>query len=140
MARPAAAIIAAIEDFRPSAGNWLGLDELVDELFESGSASQGVKALLGVFERYPTEDGAGVCWTIVHGLETLTGYENHLIESVRKAPSDFGMVMVHRLLKAGYEAVDGVRLLPLLEQIARNENTKPDIRRSAQKYLGWHKG
>lgn len=138
MDRPVSEIIAAIEDFRPSNDGWLKLDGLLCELFESGAASQGIAAMLGVFERYPTEDGAGVFWAIVHGLESLPGYESHLIESVRKAPTDFSMMMIHRLLNAGYHEVGGIRLLSLLEQVARNENVSPDVRGSAQKYFGWH--
>jgi hypothetical protein len=67
-------------------GNWLALDHSLTELFQSGFASQGIDALLGVFERHPTDDGAGVFWAIVHGLEATPGYESALVESVRRAP------------------------------------------------------
>lgn len=117
MPRPVAEIVAAIEQFQPSNGNWLALDALLDELFRSGSAAQGIAAMLGVFERYPAEDGAGVFWAIVHGLEALPGYESQLLASVRRIPSEFGSIMVNRLLKAGCQEVDGVNLLELLEQI-----------------------
>ena len=98
MARPVSEIIADIEDFKPSKGNWLELDALLHELFLRGSAPMGIDAMLHVFERYPGEDGAGVFWSIVHGLETLPGYESRLIESIRRVPSDFALLMVNRLL------------------------------------------
>jgi hypothetical protein len=141
MARPVSAIIAAIEGFCPSGGHWLRLDTLLVELFESGSASQGIEALLRVFERYPSdEDGAEVFWAILHGLESLPGYEGHLIESVRGVPSEFGLIMIHRLLNAGRDEVEGVRLKFLLEQVAQNGSVAPRLRRIAQRFSERHKG
>jgi hypothetical protein len=137
--RPVSEIIAAIERFQPTNGNWLELDALLDELFQSGTASQGINAMLGVFERFPKEDGAGVFWSIVHGLESMEGYERRLIESVRRAPSEFAMLMIHRLINAKNEEVDGVRLVSLLEHLAHDQMADSGSRRSANKYLGWHK-
>ncbi len=139
MARPVSDIIAAIEKFKPLNGNGLGLDALLDELFQSGSASLGIDAMLRVFERHPAEDGAGVFWSIVHGLESLPGYESRLVESVRKAPSEFTLLMVNRLLNAGYGEAGGVRLVPLLEQVVQDRNARPEIRREAQEILDDHK-
>jgi hypothetical protein len=139
MARLVSEIIADIEDFKPSNGNWLGLDALLQELFLSGSAPLGIDAMLHVFERYPAEDGAGVFWAIVHGLESLPGYESRLVASVRRVPSDFALLMVNRLLNAECKEVGGVCLLSLLEQVAQDETARPEIRQEAQEILDDHK-
>jgi hypothetical protein len=140
MARPVSKIVAAIQDFQPSNGNWQGLDALLQELFQSKSASRGIDAMLHVFERYPTdEDGFGVFWTVLHGLESLPRYESKLVASVKRAPSDFGLLMVNRLLNAGRKAVGGVRLISLLEQVIKNQNVPPKIRREAQQFLELHR-
>ena len=68
-------MIAAIRDFEPEDGSWLAPDGLLGELFQAGAGTQGIDAMLAVFERHPTEDGAGVFWSIVPGLESLPGYE-----------------------------------------------------------------
>ena len=64
--------------------------------------------MLRVFERYPDEDGAGVFWSIVHGLEALPGYEPFLVESYSKrAPSEFGVIMLGRILNSGQREIAG---------------------------------
>jgi hypothetical protein len=140
VARPVADIISAIETFEPANGDWLPLDALLEELFESGSAGQGIDAMLGIFERYPSEDGTGVFWAVVHGLESLPGYEDRLIESITKAPSPFPLLMVHRLLNSGHEEIGDRNLLVLLEQVAGDEKVSPATRLKAQKYLIRHRG
>jgi hypothetical protein len=139
MARPVSEIVAAIENFQPTNGNWLALDTVLGELFSSGSATQGIHAMLGIFERYPAHDGAGVFWAIVHGLESLPGYENHLVESITRTPSRFSLLMIHRILNAGRVEVGGVNLLDLLEQVAGDEQINPATRQEARKHLGRHK-
>lgn len=138
MARPVSEIIAAIDGFKPSSGNWLGLDALLEELFQSGSASLGIDAMFRVFERYPAEDGFGVFWSILHGLESLPGYESRLVESVRKAPTHFALRMVNGLLNAGCREAGGVNLLSLLEEVVQDETTRPEIRQEAQEILDRH--
>lgn len=71
-------------------------------------------ALLRVFERFPDEDGAGVFWSIVHGLEALSGYEKHLVAAVQRHPTDFTVIMVRRLINAGSQEIDGVKLSELV--------------------------
>jgi hypothetical protein len=132
MARHVSEIIADIEDFKPSKGNWLGLDTLLQELLLSGSAAVGIDAMLRVFERYPAENGAGVFWSIVHGLENQPGYKSRLVESVRKVPSDFALLMVNRLLNAECRGSEGVQLLSLLEQVAQDPIARPETRQQAR--------
>jgi hypothetical protein len=136
LGRPVLENLADIEDFTPSNGDWLRLEVLLQELFLSGSAPLGIDAMLHVFERCPAEDGAGVFWTIVHGLESLPGYESRLVESV---PSYFALLMVNRLLNAGCKEVGSVRLHCLLEQVAQDETVRPQIGQEAQEILDCHK-
>ena len=67
-------ILADIDAFWPVGGNWLPLDNLLSELWSVGVPQPAIPVLLGIFERVPDEDGAGVLWSVVHGLESLTGY------------------------------------------------------------------
>ena len=54
--------------------------------------------LFGVFERFPDEDGAGVLWSIVHGVEGLDlDYEQPLRDSLARQRSDMGKIMLGRL-------------------------------------------
>lgn len=74
--------------------------------------------MLSIFERYPEEDGHGVMWSLVHGLEKLPNYESALLSSLARQPSELGIVMVGRMLNSGVTAVDGVSLLLTLQEIS----------------------
>ncbi len=111
-------IVNAIKAFQPTNDEWLELDRLVEKLFESGTAAQEIVVLLSVFERFPLEDGAGVFWTIVHGIESLDGYEPHLVKSVERCPSEFGVLMLGRILRNGTTHIEGIDINSLLSEIS----------------------
>ncbi len=139
MSRPPGDIANAIDAFEPKDGNWLELDDLLQELFQSECPTLGVDALLRVFERFPEEDGCEVFWGIVHGLESIPGYEERLVQSVCSSPSEFGLIMVQGLLNSGVDEVAGVGLLALLETTAKNDSSPDDIRRMAERFRARHK-
>jgi hypothetical protein len=99
--RPTFAVLKDIEEFSPADGNWRRLDELLDELWSEGVSEGQLPVLLRVFERYPEEDGGGVLWSIVHGIEALPfNYEPFLRQSLARQPSHMGNIMLQRLRKA----------------------------------------
>jgi hypothetical protein len=100
MARTAEEILGDIDAFRPVGGHWRPLDELLAELWSVGVPQSAIPVLLRVFDRFPDEDGAGVFWSIVHGLEALAGYEPLLFESAELRPAPFKRIMVDRLRRA----------------------------------------
>lgn len=140
MPRPIAETIAAIRDFEPEDGNWLPLDRLLETLFEAGAGPRGIGAMLAVLERHPTEDGAGVLWAIVHGLESLPDYEPALVDSVRRAPAELSLAMIGRMLNAGIAEAGGARLTTLLREAAARPDVDPAIRQVAQEILDDHPG
>jgi hypothetical protein len=95
--------------------------------------------MLGVFERYPSEEGCGVFWSLLHALESLAGYEEKLVESLQRTPSEFTLRMVHRMLNSGYHQVSGVPLVGLIERIASDQQYSSVIRKEAIKILEWHR-
>lgn len=98
MPRPVDDILQEIETFRPLGGVWLPLDELLAELWDVGVPIRALPTLFGVFERFPDDDGAGVLWSIVHGVEGLdVEYEPQLRESLERAPSQMAKLMLERL-------------------------------------------
>lgn len=91
-------ILRDIEAFRPVDGMWLPLDRLLVELWDAGVPARALPTLFGVFERFPNDDGAGVLWSIVHGVERLDlDYEQPLRASLARRPSHMGKVMLGRL-------------------------------------------
>lgn len=110
------------------------LDEAINELFRSAHPEQGIDAMFRVFERFPTEDGFGVFWSILHGLESLSGhYEEKLIDSLRRSPSEFSVRMVNRLLNVGTKEVGRIALLPLLQEVSKSETCPTEVRESAKR-------
>ena len=93
-------ILEEIGRFTPENGNWLGLEVLLAELWKSRPSQEWVNPLLAVFERFPDEDGAGVMWSIIHGLETIEGYEPILEESAQARPTWLKSAMLKRIANA----------------------------------------
>jgi hypothetical protein len=91
-------ILRDIEAFRPTNGVWLPLDDLLAELWDAGVPARALPTLFGVFERFPEDDGSGVLWSIVHGVEGLDlDYEQPLRDSLARQRSDMGKIMLGRL-------------------------------------------
>ena len=98
MPRSVEDILRDIEAFRPADGTWLPLDDLLTELWDAGVPTSALPALFALFERFPDEDGAGVFWSIVHGVESLgLDYEQQLRDSLARRTSQMGKVMLGRL-------------------------------------------
>ena len=124
--------VHSVEDERELAA----LDEAVQTVLVSPEAQLGVRTLLRVFERFPTADGYGIFWSILHGLEGMTGrYEAEAVESARGAPGQFSLIMVNRMLNAGQTEVAGIPLLELLAQTSRREDCPAEVREDARRFL-----
>jgi hypothetical protein len=91
-------LLAEISAFQPQNGDWRPLGELLGQLWSAGVAQEGLPVLFGVFERYPGEDGAGVLWSVVHGVESLNlDYGQSLRDSMSRQASLMGRIMLDRL-------------------------------------------
>ncbi len=138
MARKHADIVVDLRAFAPPADDWDRLNDLAAELWKSGSPADAIPDLLGVFERFPDAESFGVFWSILHGLESLPGYEAELVRSVQRRPSEFGVLMVGRLLNAGRAEAAGTPLLPLLQSVAARPGLPERVRRTAQLFAEKH--
>ena len=91
-------VLRDIDAFVPVDGDWRRLDDLLAELWHLGPREGHLPVLFRVFERFPDEDGAGVLWSIVHGVESLPcNYGEPLRESLARQPSFMGNIMLRRL-------------------------------------------
>jgi hypothetical protein len=131
-------VISDLNGYVGSDDNWRDLDELVTELFQNPIDDAGLDALFKVFERHPTHDGYEVFWSILHGIESVAGYEPHLLQSLRRCPSLFAVHMVNRILNAGARDVSGVSWVSVLLGVASHGEVDSEIRDAAEKYLRRH--
>ena len=90
---------------------------------------EAIREMLRVFERFPNDDGAGVFWSIVHGLEALPDYEVEVLTSVRRVPSDMGVTMLGRLLNAGCNDINGMPIRAILQEVITRSDAVAKQRR-----------
>ena len=121
--------------FVPPADDWQRLDSILCQIFTRPVTQSEIAALLGIFERYPAHDGYGVFWSILHGLESLPDYESLLLASVRRVPSEFGTLMVGRILNGGQQDIAGSPIRVVLSELLQRTDTAPDSKRYIQTIL-----
>jgi hypothetical protein len=117
------------------AGDLDTLDEVVAEAVSLPPDPELDAALFSVFERHPDEDGYGVYWSILHGLEARGAYEPALLACVRRKPSEFAARMLNGMCNAGHKDCAGVAILHLLTEIAGSPDASEETRRSAAAYV-----
>lgn len=136
MSRPTEENIKEIEKFDAIHDGWPKLDSLVNELKASPTPAWGIDALLGVFERHPgATSGSGVLMNVLHTLEALPGYETHLVESMRRRPSVFAVMMVNRLLNSRVTDVGADSLIQLLDDTMANPRCQRAVKAEIESVL-----
>jgi hypothetical protein len=99
-------------------------------------AEAGLEIWFRLYERFPDDDGFGVCWSILHMIE---GYhpvsDGFVVASVQRMPTEFPVMMVNRILNGGTKVVSPVDLLALLQSVAENTSCPDSIRETARGFV-----
>lgn len=132
MVRTVHELIHELERFQPEEENWLPLDDLIQEIILTQAPHEAIDAMLGLFERYPDEDGYGIFWTMLREIEHFLGYEGHVFDSLRRQPSMFAVLMVGRMLKSDRYELEANFLVKLLHEVAAHPGTPPGVIEAAQ--------
>jgi hypothetical protein len=137
----ASALTTAIERFTsPQDEQQIqSLDQALSAVTPSSCGQAECLALIQVFERFPKDDGFGVFWSILHFLEATDGYEETLIESVLRSPTEFTLIMVNRLINGGVASVAGRSLIVLLRELSLSEETSPRAKELAGEFLAYQR-
>jgi hypothetical protein len=112
------------------------LETALDSLPPTEAPEAIVFSLFKLLERFPTSDGLGVFWSVLHYLEATPRHEACLVASINRCPTEFGVLMVNRILN-----VPGTELEPWLSTLRRVERlpAEPDaIRQLARKFIARH--
>jgi len=133
--RSAAQILADIDNFAPENGNWLKLDALLIELWQSEKQEEGLVNMLRVLERFPEDHGEGVLWSIVHGAEKIEGYEKELLKSVRRQPADLSVTMLQRMRNAGMKKIEGEEIIAVLKETLEHPKLPETVKETVQIFL-----
>lgn len=100
-------LIEKILNFEPSEGDWCELDALFENVFASQNPEFYYHAIFSLFEKYPSEDGAGVFWSALHGMERFGKYESELLRCFRRFPNEMSRIMLIRMRNSGLMNVEG---------------------------------
>lgn len=111
------------------------LDESISYLSGRDTDRRDIEALLAIFERFPEHDGFGVFWAILHCLERLPGHEPALLESVRRTPGNFNLLMIKRMLNSGITQSGDQSLAELIQEIADSHHAGERARQIAKRLL-----
>jgi hypothetical protein len=123
-----------------SADDLSRLQDLADRYFTSRQAAKHLEVWFRLYERFPEDDGCGIFWAILHGLEALPDCDTQVVASVRRKPSQFPVRMVNRMLNADIRTVAGVDLLDLLKTVAADKSCPVSVRQDARGYLKHQRG
>jgi hypothetical protein len=111
------------------------LQHSLDALFGIPNHERAAETLFHLFERFPEGDASGLFWSVLDDLEQMPGYEQELIKSVKRKPSEFSLRMVNRLLNNGVTRVGDVDLLDLLMSVADDPTQPENIRSWARDFV-----
>jgi hypothetical protein len=99
-------------------------------------AEAGLDIWFRLYERFPEEDGFGVCWAILHMIESYHPVsDRYVVASVQRKPTEFPVMMVNRILNAGTKTVGDVDLLALLQSVVDDANRPDSIRETARGFV-----
>ena len=126
-------IVRDINQFVPDDGNWSELDKLLSELWRTGDQENFTTDLLKIFERFPEEDGNGVFWSIVHGLESFRSYEQDLIDSLNRQPSEMALLLLRRIKNSGAATIAGMEINRIVRDLLLNGQITPTLRQEIMK-------
>lgn len=116
------------------AGDYMArLYEVCDELEDAPDSATAVEPVLRFIERNAERD-LGAPGPLVHFIETVSGYEEALLQSLQRLPTDLTVWMLNRILNVA-EDEQRSRYLELMRSIAGDSAVNRDARDAALSFL-----
>jgi hypothetical protein len=130
-------ILKKIENFTPQGEDWYELEDILEEVYASEKSELGLDSMINIFEKYPNEDN-DVLWGMLHGIEDIANYEMKIIDSVKRKPSFFGVLMINRILNAGIYSIENVDLINILKLASVSPESTDYVKEQAERFLERH--
>ena len=108
------------------------LEALVKELNDLVLTPELYQAIFDLYEKFPEDDGYGLFTSILHRLERCSGYEQFLIQSMKRKPTYIAIRMIDRIVVGGFTQIGEVNLLSLVRAAAKNSLASESARVYAQ--------
>jgi hypothetical protein len=130
-------IIERLQALRFDAGYLVTLEELMNELRDSEKPQLAIGPILRFIEEHPIED-LGAPGPLVHFVEEFSkrGYEEQLVESVVRRPTELNVWMLNRLVN-GSEGAEKQGYIGILRRVAEDGRTDPAVRAVAKEFLSY---
>ncbi|MGL4731537.1 MAG: hypothetical protein ACRCW0_08130 [Clostridium sp.] len=122
-----------IKEFKPSNDEWVELEYILDEVYDKGYEYECLGAMFRLYERYSEEDNE-VLWGMLHGVESINGYEERIHWSLKRQPSVFVIIMINRLLNDGVTNICGEDLILILEDLKESTKISETLRKTAEEF------
>jgi hypothetical protein len=131
------------EDFDLDRKEASGVDQLhalAEELLSTARPDQAAEIILSFIERVTAEDlrppryDFGTPGPLVHSLEKLPGYEDHLLSSLKRRPAPLTVWMLNRLIN-GSTKDRREQLLDCLRQVCAHPDASAYTRQLAEELL-----
>lgn len=108
----------------------------MEQLEEMGVGIEAVTPILQIMERHQLDD-FGAPGPLVQFAERFykNGYEERLIESLKRRPAVHTVWMLNRIIN-GSDKKD--EYIALLKEITERTDIEEEIRRSAREFVGYH--
>jgi hypothetical protein len=117
------------------------LYELTDAWSAAGVGEECIEPILEFVEAHPDLD-YGVPGPLVHFLELLDDkeYEEKLIESIGRKPTDMTVRMINRVINGTAEPTKRALLISTMRRAATNPKTSPETIERINDYLDYQEG
>lgn len=134
--RPITSILHDIEQFQPTKeGNWLALNDLLQELWTEELPKEALSPLFQLLERFPNDESAGVLWGVLHGIEAYPEYETELVDSLQRHPTDLTVTMAGRIANSGQQLIAGQPIASIYQSILNHAKANADTKENALAFL-----
>jgi hypothetical protein len=96
------AIIRDVNTLSFEDGYWSKMESLASEIEEHNEGAIAIEAVLRLFEQFPQQD-FGSPGPLVHAIESYyqRGYEDQLVESLKRCPTEHTVWLARRIINAG---------------------------------------
>jgi len=129
-------ILNDIKLFQPTKeGNWLALDNLLQELWAEEFPREALYPLFQLLERFPNDESAGVLWGVIHGIEAYPEYETELVDSLKRHPTDLTVTMAGRIANSGQQLIAGQPIESIYQLVINHPKADADAKETAQAFM-----
>jgi hypothetical protein len=128
-------LLQAISAFQPTGEDWLDLEDLLQELWEQGEPQEALVPLFRLLERFPEDESAGVLMGMLHGIEFFAHYEEELLDSLERQPTDITATLVRRLANTGQQTIAGRPLAAVYTLMLQHPKAPITVKKQVQNWI-----